>query len=371
MVTARCLPYMGGIETHVDEVARRIAGRGVALTVLSTDVAGGLPSTEHRDGYLLRRFPAYPRSKDYYLSPNLLGTLARLPVDVVHVQGAHTGVPPLALSVAHARRLPAVCTFHTGGYSSETRNALRETQWRVEAPLLRRCARLVAVCSFERDAFARRLGIAPERIEVIRNGCEPLPVGDPPPVAAGAPLLCSIGRLERYKGHHRVIEAMPHVLDAAPGARLVVAGAGPYEAELRGLIERLGLDEAVTIERFGTDRRGELGALVARSDAVALLSEYEAHPVALMEALAAGVDVVAAATSGMTELGRAGLVDLVEADASDEAVAATLLRAAESRRWSAGPPALPTWDDCADRLAALYEEIARTAPLASPRREVA
>ena len=349
---------MGGIETHVDEVARRLAARGIELTVLSTDVAGGLAPSERRDGYLLRRFPGYPRSKDYYLSPGLLGALARLDVDVVHVQGVHTGVPPLALAVAHSRRLPALCTFHTGGYSGGARNALRDVQWRIEAPLLRRCARLVAVCAFEQEAFARCLGTTKEKIALVRNGCEPLPAGEAPQAATGSPLLCSIGRLERYKGHHRVIEAMPHVLAEAPGAHLVVAGAGPYEAELRALVARLSLGDAVTIEAFGAERRGELGALVARCDAVALLSEYEAHPVALMEALAAGVDVVAAATSGMTELGRSGLVELVESDADAKTVAVTLLEAAEARRWAAGPPTLPSWDDCADQLVALYQEAA-------------
>lgn len=358
MVTARCLPYMGGIETHVGEVAPRLAGRGVDLCVLSTDVTGTLSRVECRDGYELRRFPAYPRAKDYYLSPGLLRAVAGIEADVVHVQGVHNGVPPLALAVAHLRRLPALLTFHTGGSSSGAREAAREAQWRVEAPLLRRCARLVAVCEFERDAFARRLGIAPAAIALVRNGCEPLPVGDPPPAAAGSPLLCSIGRLERYKGHHRVIAAMPHVLAASPGARLVVAGAGPYEAALRALVARLGVGHAVTIERFEADRRDALGALVARSDAVALLSAYEAHPVAVMEALAMGVDVVAAATSGMTELGRAGLVDLVDAEASEETIATALLRAAAARRWAAGPPALPSWDDGADRLVTLYEEAA-------------
>jgi len=67
--------------------------------------------------------------------------------------------------------------------------------------------------------------------------------------------------------------------------------------------------------------------------------------------------VVAAATSGLTELGRSGLVELVELGASDEVVAKSLLLAAAERRWQSGPPSLPTWDDCAGRLVALYREV--------------
>src|ERR1700677_2966802 len=59
MVTARTVPYMGGIETHVDQVAGRLVKRGMDLTVLTTDVTGKLPPTEERDGFVIRRYPAW------------------------------------------------------------------------------------------------------------------------------------------------------------------------------------------------------------------------------------------------------------------------------------------------------------------------
>lgn len=90
MVAARALPYMGGIETHVHEVSRRLAASGVQVSVLTTDVSGALPPDETVDGYRVRRWPAYPRSRDYYLSPGLVAHLRRSRYDVVHVQGVHT-----------------------------------------------------------------------------------------------------------------------------------------------------------------------------------------------------------------------------------------------------------------------------------------
>ncbi len=84
------------------------------------------------------------------------------------------------------------------------------------------------------------------------------------------------------------------------------------------------------------------------ANVVALLSEYEAHPVAVMEALAEGVDVVVAATSGMNELGREGLVRTVDLAACPETVADALLTAAEEHRWAAGPAALPSCTDMVD-----------------------
>ena len=53
--------------------------------------------------------------------------------------------------------------------------------------------------------------------------------------------MLSSGRLERYKGHHRAIEALPLLRSTHPDAHLVILGGGPYEAELRALAERLGV----------------------------------------------------------------------------------------------------------------------------------
>jgi glycosyltransferase involved in cell wall biosynthesis len=359
MVTARSVPFMGGIETHVDEVTRRLAQRGIEVSVLSTDVTGLLPPSEERDGVTTRRFPAYPKSKDYYFSPGLARALATESFDVIHVQGVHNAVPPLALAIAERRKIPSLITFHTGGNSSPFRNAIRGAQWRIEGPILRRATRLVAVCEFEADLFADALKIDRSQIALVRNGSERLPRSERPPEFTGDPLIVSIGRLERYKGHHRAIAAMPAILQQAADARLVVVGGGPYEGALKEQVSELDLEASVSFASYGPDDRDLMGALVRSADVSVLLSEYEAHPVAVMEALAEGVEVVVSANSGMTELGRDGLVTTIDLAVTDEELARVLLEAARSNRWGDGPPTLQSWDDCADALAALYREVAK------------
>ena len=120
MVAARRCRSWGGIETHVHEVARRLADSGVDVTVLTTDTTGELPSDETTSGYQVRRWPAYP-ARDYYFSPGLIRHLlgARGDYDVIHMQGVHTSWLPSALLAARATRTPSVLTFHTGGNSSE------------------------------------------------------------------------------------------------------------------------------------------------------------------------------------------------------------------------------------------------------------
>lgn len=355
MVSSRYLPYLGGVETHVNEIARRIAARGLDLTVLTTDLTGKLPPVE-RDGPLtVRRFAAWPSWADLYVSPTLVRQISRGGYDLVHVQGVNNFLPPLALAAAQRSGIPTVATFHTGGHSSRMRTMVRGAQWQALRPLLRRTKGLVGVCHFEVGIFARRLGLEPQKIRLIRNGADPLPVGDSVPEVSGSPLVCSVARLERYKGHHRLIAAMPELLQSAPDAHLAVVGRGSFEHQLRRQVARLQVEHAVTFTSFDAGQRDALGALLRSSDVVALMSDYEANPVAVMEALALGRKVVVADTSGLSELASEGLATAVLPNASPRVLAGVLARVAVGPDPAA--PDLPTWDDCADQLLELYEEM--------------
>jgi glycosyltransferase involved in cell wall biosynthesis len=356
MVSSGAFPLTGGIETHIHEVCTRLGAAGVEVTVLTTDRSGNLPLEEEFPGYRVLRSRAYPRSRDYYLAPALVEHLVRnKDYDVIHVQGVHNLVPPTALAVSRMVGIPTVLTFHTGGHSSALRVALRPLQWRLLAPLLRSSSALVAVSDYERKNFAAILGVDEGTIRLIRNGCDPLPIDPSATTPEGRPLLVSVGRLERYKGHHRILRALPAILAAAPDARLVIVGSGPYEQPLRAMAKRLGVGHRVSICSFGADRRGSMGKLIADADVFCLLSEYEAHPVAAMEAVGAGTKVLVADTSGLSELGRAGLAATVALDASAEQVAAAVLAVAAAP--GRAPTAMPTWDDCAEQLHHLYREV--------------
>jgi glycosyltransferase involved in cell wall biosynthesis len=253
-----------------------------------------------------------------------------------------------------------VLTFHTGGHSNPWRTAIRGAQWRALRGLLRRANALIAVCEFEVDYFSSVLRLPRDCFRLIQNGSEPLPiVQNTVAPFAGEPLILSIGRLERYKGHHRVIRAMPEILRVRPEARLVVVGTGPYEHSLRKLTRELGIERSLSFVSYGPDQRGTLGALVRSSGVVALISDYEAHPVAVMEVLALGKPVVVANTSGLAELTKLDLVTSVDLNAPSEVLAKVLLSAVVSGDGSANGLGLPTWDRCTDELLATYREVSK------------
>jgi len=354
MVAARYLPDLGGIETHIHEIGRRLAATGeVELTVLATDRTRRRAALEQVDGYTVVRRPAYPEHRDFYFSPGVPRYVLQNQVDLVHCQGIHTLVPPMAMIAARTKPVPYMVTFHTGGHSDPVRNRARSTQWRLLAPLLRSASALVAVSRFEQDMFQQVTGLPEARFRVIQNG------GSLPPLEMATNrtpgVMVSSGRLEHYKGHHRVIEALPQLRRLHPGATLRILGSGPYEQELRALVQRLGLEDAVTIGSIPPGDRSAMATELARAQVFVTMSDYEAHPVAVMEALASGLPVVGLDVAGVGDLVRDGHVTGVAPGSSSAQVAATIAQvmASEVRPTLE----LPTWDGAAARLLELYREL--------------
>jgi glycosyltransferase involved in cell wall biosynthesis len=356
MVTAHYFPHLGGVETHTYEVARRLAQRGVGTGVLTIDNTGHLPTTETIEGVAIRRVVGWPKDRDLYLAPAIAREIAHQRPDIIHVQGVHTLAAPLAMLAAGILKIPYVITFHTGGNKSRLRNALRGVQWRALRPLLGRAARMIGVSKFEAATFRDGLHLPPERFAVIHNGAQLPQLPETMPDQPAGPLIVSIGRLERYKGHHRVIAALPYLRAAYPEARLLILGSGPYEAALRKQAEQLGVSAQVEIRMIPPSERQVLAATVAQAAVVTLLSDYEAHPIAVMEALALERPVLVADTSGLRELADDGLARSVPLNARPAQVAAAL---ADQIRNPLRPTnvTLPTWDSCTDNLLALYQTV--------------
>lgn len=356
MVAARFPPYVGGIETHVNEMSRLLADRGLEVAVLTTDPDGLLPSRERREAVEVRRVRAYPRGSDLHLAPGLVREILRSDAQLIHIQGIHTLAAPLAMLTAALGRRRYVVTFHTGGHRSAVRRRLRAAQWAVLGPLLRRASGLIAVSDFERMLVANAARIDPRRIRVIRNGSAiGLRVGVP--VVEDPDLVVSVGRLERYKGHHRAIAALPHLVTRRPGARLRILGSGPEKRELESLAHRCGVADRVVIESVPAEDRDRMAAELGSAGLVVLLSEYEAHPVAIVEALALGRRALVAETSGLTELAVAGQVASVPLDSDPVALAA---RMDEVMSEPVPPPAeVPSWQASADELEDVYRSLTR------------
>lgn len=357
-VTPRYLPYTGGTEIHTYEVARRMVQWGHAATVLTTDPHRELPTHEESDGITIKRVAAWPADRDYYFAPGIYAEIASGGWDIVHCQGYHTFVAPLAMLAALRHKIPYVVTFHSGGHSSRLRNAARPLQQGMLRPLLLRAQRLVCVSRFEAEYFRERLQLPAERMVVIPNGSN-LPVVMPSqsvetPGQDG--LIVSVGRLERYKGHHKVIAALPAVLARHPHIRLRIAGEGPYEATLRMQVEELGLTDHVEIRAIQARQRDAMASLLLGARVVVLLSDYESQGISMMEALALGRPVVVAKQSALSELVEEGWAEGILPDCTPGELANVILRQLDAPTVPQ-PIRLPTWDACAGELLSHYQAV--------------
>jgi glycosyltransferase involved in cell wall biosynthesis/GT2 family glycosyltransferase len=358
MVTPRSPLAQGGVERHVMEVSRRVAAAGAQVEVLCSEPGGAAVSEQTRDGVRIRTVRAWPADRDWCLAPRLWREMSREPWDLIHIQSYHTLVAPLAMLRALTLDVPYVLTFHGGGHSIELRNRARRLQRRLLRPLLRRAQRLVAVARFEMDDYGAELGIPAERFALIPNGTDlafsraASTNGEP----AGAAAIASIGRLERYKGHHRVLAAFPYVLEDEPGSRLLIVGTGPYERQLREQAAALGVGKQVEFTSVPAGEPAAMAELLGRVSLVVLMSEFETHPLVALEAAAAGRRLLVADAGGLSELAEDGFARAIPLDESAEGIARAVVE-----ELTLPPPArrpkLSSWDDCAEELLTLYRSL--------------
>jgi glycosyltransferase involved in cell wall biosynthesis len=147
------------------------------------------------------------------------------------------------------------------------------------------------------------LGIAPERIAVLRNGVDLVRFRPPADRAAARaalglarPTLVSVGHLIERKGHHRVIAALAEL----PDVDLLVVGDGPEASALRGAAQHHGV--AGRVRFLGALPHDALPDVYGAADALVLASSREGWANVLLEAMACGTPVVATPIWGTPEV---------------------------------------------------------------------
>lgn len=354
----------GGIAMHIYQVGPRLVRAGVDVTILATDLSGKLPVAEESEGMHILRVRAWPVTKDYLFAPRIFHVITHGDWDLVHCQGYNSLIPPIAMLAARSVKIPYILSLHSAGDVSRFRKSVRGLQRMVLRPLLSRAEKLIAVSEFEAASFRKLLRLPAEQFAIISNGAGHLPQV-PRAVEATADgankssLILSIGRLVRYKGHQRVIAALPKVLEQVPDAQLRIVGVGPYQVTLQKIATKLGVAERVEIGEapVSPDDRNGMASLFARAKLVTLLSEHEGQGIAVLEALTFKRPVLVAGTSALQEFADRGLARAVPLESTSEEVAAAIV---EQLRQPLIPShiELPTWDDCAANIFTLYQTVA-------------
>jgi glycosyltransferase involved in cell wall biosynthesis len=180
-------------------------------------------------------------------------------------------------------------------------------------------------------------------------------------IPPGDVLVATVANMRREKGYEVLLGAAAKLVDEGVAVRFIAVGHGPLEAEVRRHHASLGLGDRFLF----TGYRDDAIRIVAGSDIFVLASHHEGFPVAVMEALAAGVAVVATSVGDVPRAVRDGEEGLV-VDAGDTDALAEALRtlvADSERREAMGHAALAagTLFDirrAAERIEAIYVRVA-------------
>lgn len=169
-----------------------------------------------------------------------------------------------------------------------------------------RFAHAVVANSRAASAILQQEGVAPSRVEVIPNGIDTHRFA---PRASYGPIttVLTVANLRAEKAHEVLLQAAATLLKRHSHLQFQIAGDGPRLAELRKLASALGVAERVAF----LGHREDVPALLAHADAFVLPSRSEAFPNGVIEAMAAGLPVVASGVGGLLDLidpGRTGLL---------------------------------------------------------------
>jgi glycosyltransferase involved in cell wall biosynthesis len=181
-------------------------------------------------------------------------------------------------------------------------------------------------------------------------------------VESASAVVGAVGRLVRQKGFDTLLAALPALLARRPGTQLAVVGEGPERESLARLARARGVGEAVVFAGF----RPDAPRLLPAFDVLAVPSRREGAPLVTLEAMAAGVPVVASAIPGIDEQITDGVEGLLVPPDDPPALAAALARVLDDRALAArlgeaGRRRVRAAYDVRDTVArtlALYHEVA-------------
>jgi glycosyltransferase involved in cell wall biosynthesis len=267
----------------------------------------------------------------------------------------------------HARVPTIVSTIHA--HTTRHSGWLRDAMDRWTA---RHADRIIGCTETITEFTAQRLRLPPGKAITIPNGTPLEPfrqaqasdalregLGLPP----GEPVIGTVGRLAAEKNQIDFLRMAQRVLDSHTGARFLIVGDGALRGELEAAARDLGVGERVVF----TGPRSDIPDLMALMDVFVLCSLWEALPITLLEAMAAGVPCVSVDVGGCRDLVRPGetgwLVPPRDAKALAEAVCEVLEQGDEARRRADAARALVlerhTIEHCAQAHADLYEQLLR------------
>jgi phosphatidylinositol alpha-mannosyltransferase len=348
----------GGVQVHVRQLAAELRERGHRSIVVAP---GSRTSSDEGVRIVGRpvRVPYGGTVAPISFSPGswrrIRSAMRSFDPDVIHVHEPLT--PSTSMLAVLAASAPVVATFHA--YLERSR--LME----LAAPVLRQVSRRIDAAIAVSDAaasFVRRVAHVP--LEIVPNGVDVRAFAHPGPPIEGLPVgrkILWVNRLDPQKGFEVMVRAFETLASELEDVRLLVAGDGRDRVAVRSLPQSV----RSRILRLGSVPHAELPRYHAAADVFASPAVgQESFGIVLVEAMAAGVPVVATDIPGYREVVRDGVDGLLVPPNDATALASAIRRVLSepdlaSALASAGRSRAETfsWDTVVPRLETVYDRV--------------
>lgn len=165
----------------------------------------------------------------------------------------------------------------------------------------------IALAESHKSYLIEKKRLRASKISVIYNGVDIGAYGQPIGteaarhalgIPAGAAVVSIVAGLRRWKDHEMLLNAAGPILEEVPNAHFLIAGDGPERHRLESRARHLGIEARIRFMGVVADIPG----LLAATDVVVLTSKHEAFPLSLLEAMAAGLPVVATDVGSVAEI---------------------------------------------------------------------
>jgi glycosyltransferase involved in cell wall biosynthesis len=298
----------GGVERVVCQLAQGYARRGHDVRVFTLNTRDAPDFEVVMPNLRVFRAPATELSGllkvQSSVSTKLYGlandSLSAFPADVIHAHTTFFYSSLVAAALSRRHDLPMVTTLHVGSLGEmPLRTRLMAGLYeRTLGSLIMAQSKTVIAVSHAVAGHAEGIGVNPNKLTVIANGVDVEEYSPAFYKGSGRLRITCVGRLIGNKGPQHLLEAVPALHEAAADCEVVFVGDGPLLETLQARTTALGLDDNVTF--LGS--RDDVADILRDSDVFVRPSLTEGMPLAVLEAMACGLPVVATAVGGTGEV---------------------------------------------------------------------
>jgi glycosyltransferase involved in cell wall biosynthesis len=315
---------VGGAERIVEQLATHLPGDRYEVKVACLYDPHAVGANIEAAGIPLIDFNMRGKG-DVWAAHRLLRFLQENDIQILHAHLFHANL--LAATVGRMAGTPVVIATR---HSVEIGGGHRERLNRLLRPL---CDAVVTVSRQVYEVEIKRSGANPAKIVEIPSGvavdtyvqvdrARVEQLSQTWHLLPRANLVGTVGRFEQPKGHIHLLEAMMRVHRQHPGTRALLVGDGPLRPPMEAKARELSLSETVTF----TGIRRDVAEILALLDIFVLPSLWEGLPVAVLEAMAAGLPVVATRVGGVPEVVIDGVTGLLVPPRNPDALSEAILR---------------------------------------------